>query len=170
MFSSRFPRSSPGNFGGYHGNRWIPGTTLLLPAEPPPPSPLPSLLSSCPHVHRGERAETFQPVWTVSIWLLEKCFAASLTLTNPQTVCFFPPPKVSFNLLLTPKKLIGSTKLVLTSVCNQKTRWQSCVGPLTIIKVSYCQFKAIMARKLGLWCSHSVKTDKNCLLEVRDLR
>lgn len=58
MFLSRFPRSSPGNFGGgYHGNRWIPGTTLL-PAEPPLPPP-PSLPPSCPHVHWGERAETF---------------------------------------------------------------------------------------------------------------
>lgn len=82
MFLPQFPRSSLGNFGSCHGNRWIPGTTLLLPAEPPSPP-------SCPHVHRRERAESFQTVWTVSIWLLEKRFAASLTLTNPLAMFFF---------------------------------------------------------------------------------
>lgn len=37
MFISQFPRSPRGNFRSYHGNRFIPGETLLLPAPSPPP-------------------------------------------------------------------------------------------------------------------------------------
>ncbi len=162
MFLSRFPRSSLGNFGGYHGNWWIPGTTLLLPAEP---SPSPSLLP--PRAPKGTSWNFSACLNSFPFDFWKKALQLRLLWQIP-TRCVLPRRKpVLFNLLLTSKKL-WSAKLVLTYASNQDLNWQTCVGPLNY-------FLTIQSFNLAWWihigimdAGHPI-TDKNLFPSLKNI-
>lgn len=73
-FNPLFPRSSPGNFTGYHGNRWIPGTTLLLPTESPSFPPSPPSSSSSPLRLSLKAPTCTRETWTDDVFFRSNTF------------------------------------------------------------------------------------------------
>lgn len=144
MFLSRFPRSSPGNFGGgYHGNRWIPGTTLL-PAEPPPPSSSPpSLPPSCPHVHWGERAETFClfEQFPLDFWrnALQLRWLKQIPIRCVLGFFFFFPWENQFR--LTSFRPSVTVHMIHRAAVDTRRADKTSVRYLKVLKVTDCDFK-----------------------------